>query len=39
VIGAVGGASLEVTSPGGGFAIGLSELREAHEPTLPALFG
>jgi phosphoribosylformylglycinamidine synthase subunit PurL len=39
VIGAVGGASLEVTSPDGGFAIGLGELREAHERTLPALFG
>ena len=40
-IGAVGGGSLEVggTGSAGRFAIGLGELREAHERTLPALFG
>ncbi|MDA8369119.1 MAG: phosphoribosylformylglycinamidine synthase subunit PurL [Nocardiopsaceae bacterium] len=37
-IGTVGGTALQVTHPGGGFAIELPELRDAYESTLPAAF-
>jgi phosphoribosylformylglycinamidine synthase len=35
-IGVVGGPALEIQ---GQFSVGLDELREVHEATLPALFG
>lgn len=38
-IGTVGGDSLVVAHPKGGFEITLGELREAHASTLPGIFG
>ncbi|GAA1108611.1 phosphoribosylformylglycinamidine synthase subunit PurL [Nocardiopsis composta] len=37
-IGTVGGSSLSVSHPGGGFDIPLTELRTAYESTLPGIF-